>query len=113
MPFAALLFTAAQVTHAEDVTTVTGQAPPVEQVLYQPAELASEAGVRSLRTRVRLASRRVCAPDKYTNMANYRELHCYSPTVKHALAQIDRAVAQNRGRGDSLAGVASITVGVR
>jgi UrcA family protein len=109
LPFAALLFTTAGLAHADDVTTVTGTAPRVEQVRYQTSELASDAGVRGLRSRVRLASYRVCAPEERTNMANYSELFCFSPTVRNAMAQVDRAIAQTRAAAGS-AGAASIAV---
>ncbi len=99
--------TAAQ---ADNGTTVIASSPYVERVSYQPADLASAAGIRDLRRRVRSAAHRVCQPGEDTFMPTYNAISCTSPTLKDAFAQIDRAVA--RGGAPSLA-AASIAVRAR
>lgn len=79
---------------AQGPTTVVGEAPNLERVAYQPADLASERGVSDLRSRVRRAAHRVCDLGSYSHTADYRERICYTATLPAALAQVDRAVTQ-------------------
>ena len=95
---------------AEKGVTVTAPSPFTERVPYAPADLASDAGIRDLRQRVRSAAHRVCVPaDAWFMATYYDEARCYDPTVRDALAQVDRAVERQR----SGAGLAMNAVTVR
>jgi UrcA family protein len=108
---AALLFASTGFAFAEDATTVIGTSPFVEHVPYRVADLATASGVRDLRSRVRHAARRLCAPTDETLMATFSELNCTSPALRDAFAQVDSAVM--RWRSGALASAGSITIRVR
>lgn len=96
---------------ADQDMTVTAPSPYVERVPYSAIDLGSDRGVRDLRHRVRSAAHRVCAPAAETFTATYNEVSCFSPTFRDALAQVDDAVARQRG-GERIA-MSSVTVRAR
>ena len=88
-----LLLATAGLAHAHGPTTVVASSPDTERVTYEPSELASEGGIRDLRSRVRHAAHRVCMPRFDPGVFRYNEQQCFSATLIDAFAQIDRAVA--------------------
>ena len=108
---AALLFASTGFAFAEDATTVIGTSSFVEHVPYRVADLATDSGVRDLRSRVRQAARRLCAPAEDTFFATFSEVNCTSPTLRDAFAQVDSAVTH--WRSGALASAGNITVRVR
>lgn len=57
---AGLLLAAGTAGHAQPATMVVAETPYTERMGYQPSALASEDGLRGLKSRVRRAARRVC-----------------------------------------------------
>jgi UrcA family protein len=107
---AAALFLSSGLAHAEDATTVVGSSTLVEQVPYQPSELATVHGVRAVRMRISRAATRVCdKPETYMGPAN--GWYCVRPVQSDGYAQLDRAVA--RWRKGEQANAGSIAVRVR
>jgi UrcA family protein len=103
---AAGLLAGSGLAHAEDATTVVGS-PRVTRVPYQPSDLATDQGVRELRSRVRNAAFELCQPSQDT-WVTYNQLNCLAPTLRDAIAQVDSAVAHQRSGEQASAGSISV-----
>ena len=105
---AAGLLAGSGLAHAEDATTVVGSPSPfVTRVPYQPSDLATDQGVRELRSRVRNAAFELCQPSKDA-WVTYNQLNCLAPTLRDALAQVDSAVTRSRSGEQASAGSISV-----
>lgn len=80
--------------HAQPATMVVAETPYTGRMGYQPSALASEDGLRGLKSRVRRAARRVCELGIDIPTAKYRERSCYNATLPDAFAQVDAAVVR-------------------
>jgi UrcA family protein len=107
---AAVLFVSSGLAHAEEATTVVGSSAIVEHVPYQPSELATDQGVRKLRSRVHAAALEVCQPSEVAFSPTYNQINCLSPTLRDAIAQVDSAVAHSRSGEQASAGSISVRV---
>lgn len=103
----AFVLAATTAANAEPVNTVTAPSPYIEHVSYEQDSLATAEGISDLRSRVRHAAHRVCAPGKDT-FATYVPLQCVSPTLRDAFTQVDAAV--QRWQSGQLASAPHITV---
>jgi UrcA family protein len=104
---AAGLLAGSGLAHAEDATTVVGS-PFVAHVPYQPSDLATDQGVRKLRSRVHAAALEVCQPSEDAFSPTYNQINCLSPTLRDAFAQLDSAVARSRSGEQASAGSISV-----
>lgn len=101
---AGLLLAAGTAGHAQPATMVVAETPYTERMGYQPSALASEDGLRGLKSRVRRAARRVCELGIDIPTAEYRERSCYNATLPTRSRRLTRrwfvwpeASAERRG----------------
>jgi UrcA family protein len=94
---AGLLAMAGSPALAQQETTVYGPPRHSERVPYHMIELASPIGIADVKSRLRAAAHRVCAPDEDTFRTGYSEVGCYRPTIVDAFAKLDRAIDLTSG----------------
>jgi UrcA family protein len=90
----ALLVASAGLAQTSHPPTQVSESRYTERVIYEPSELASEAGIRDLHVRVRHAAQRVCARSHVRLDGGYSEGRCFSATLTDALVQVDEAVVR-------------------
>jgi UrcA family protein len=89
---------ASQAANATPVI-VEGNPAPFERVSVADLNLASQAGIATLRARIRSAANRVCVTNNVQPVAiKLRERSCYRTARTKALRDVDRlAAAQSKG----------------
>jgi len=98
LAIALVMLASSNVAFAEEAQTVVAPASRyVERVSYDQSELSTQSGVHALKSRVILATRRICAPTAETFAITYNGgMKCERLTQQDAFAQIDLAI-QRRG----------------
>lgn len=105
---AAALFALASGAASAAPVTAEGNSIPAVRVSFADLDLGGQAGIATLKARIRSAAGRLCTTYNVEPMAvKLSEKRCYRTTIANAYGQVDRLAA---GHPASLLAAAALTV---